>query len=93
MLQATNGYRQTERSFETLYARLEAGEVHHEIRACLSMIIDAIEQRNYQRANEIYLQLSIGNQAWPIGVTSIGIHDRSAREALAHHRNVKSQVR
>ena len=56
------------------------------------MILDAIEQRNYQRANEIYLQLSIGNQAWPIGVTSIGIHDRSAREALAHHRNVKSQV-
>jgi Prp18 domain len=31
-------------------------------------------------------------QAWPIGVTSIGIHDRSAREALSSHRNVQSQA-
>jgi Prp18 domain len=61
-LQANNAYQLTAHAFETMYARLEAGEVHHEIRACLQMIIDAIEQRNYQRANEIYLQLSVGNQ-------------------------------
>ena len=91
-LQATNGYRQTEKSFEVLYERLKAGEVHHEIRNCLVMIITAIEDRNYQRANEIYLQLSIGNQAWPIGVTSIGIHDRTAREKLSWYSNVKSQA-
>jgi pre-mRNA-splicing factor 18 len=92
MLQATNGFRQTERAFEALYARLKAQEVHREIRACLIMIIDAIEQRNYQHANEIYLQLSIGNQAWPIGVTSIGIHDRTAREKLSYYSNEKSQA-
>jgi pre-mRNA-splicing factor 18 len=56
------------------------------------MIIEEIKQRNYQHANEIYLQLSIGNQAWPIGVTSIGIHDRTAREKLSYYSNVKSQA-
>ena len=91
-MQATNGFRQTERSFEALYSRLEAQQVHPEIRSCLLMIIDALEQRNYQHANEIYLQLSIGNQAWPIGVTSIGIHDRTAREKLSYYSNEKSQA-
>jgi hypothetical protein len=91
-LQAINGYRQTERAFAVLFERLAAHEVHQEIRSCLVMIIEAIEQRNYQHANEIYLQLSIGNQAWPIGVTSIGIHDRTAREKLSYYSNVKSQA-
>ena len=28
-----------------------------------------------------------GNQAWPIGVTSIGIHERSSREKISHVMN------
>jgi Prp18 domain len=31
-------------------------------------------------------------QAWPIGVTSIGIHDRTAREKLSYYSNEKSQA-
>ncbi len=30
--------------------------------------------RSYQKANDAYLRLSIGNAAWPIGVTFVGIH-------------------
>lgn len=94
LVQATNGFRQAEKAFETLYARLCAPscEVHEEIVSCLVMILQALDDRHYQRANEIYLQLSIGNQTWPIGVTSIGIHDRTAREKLSFYANVKSQV-
>jgi pre-mRNA-splicing factor 18 len=91
-MQMTNGYRQTDKAFQTLYSRLRTGGVHSEIRSCLLMIIHAIEQRNYQRANEIYLQLSIGNQQWPIGVTSVGIHERKAREKLSFYANEKSQA-
>ena len=29
-------------------------------------------------ANETYLKLSIGNAAWPVGVRSVGIHQRAA---------------
>lgn len=91
-MQATNGFRQAEKAFETLYSRLCASEVHEEIVSCLVMILRALDDHHYQRANEIYLQLSIGNQTWPIGVTSIGIHDRTAREKLSYYSNVKSQV-
>ena len=91
-LQATNGLRQTEKAFEVLYSRLKAREVHNEITTCLTMIIQALVDRHYQRANEVYLQLSIGNQQWPIGVTSIGIHDRTAREKLSYYSNTKSQA-
>lgn len=31
--------------------------------------------------------LRAGNAPWPIGVTSIGIHDRSAREKISHTMN------
>jgi pre-mRNA-splicing factor 18 len=41
-----------------------------------------MQTRSYQRANDAYLTLSIGNAAWPIGVTSVGIHERSAREKI-----------
>ncbi|WFC97312.1 hypothetical protein MYAM1_000022 [Malassezia yamatoensis] len=39
-------------------------------------------QREYRMANDSYLQLSIGNAPWPIGVTAVGIHERSGQEKL-----------
>ena len=33
------------------------------------------------------LSMHVGNAPWPIGVTSIGIHDRSAREKIGHTMN------
>ena len=41
-----------------------------------------MQQREYLRANDAYLRLSIGNAPWPIGVTMVGIHERSAREKI-----------
>ncbi|EFN54692.1 hypothetical protein CHLNCDRAFT_15571, partial [Chlorella variabilis] len=29
-----------------------------------------------------YMGVSIGNAAWPIGVTQVGLHERSAREKI-----------
>jgi len=40
------------------------------------------QQKRYVDANDAYLRLSIGKAAWPIGVTMVGIHERSAREKL-----------
>lgn len=48
-----------------------------------------MRDRNYQHAYEIYLRLAIGNAPWPIGVTSVGIHERSAREKISHTRNIQ----
>lgn len=41
------------------------------------------EARDYKKADEAYYELAIGNQAWPMGVTMVGIHERSAREKIS----------
>jgi len=48
----------------------------------LAEIVYYMQIRSYQKANDSYLRMSIGNAAWPIGVTSVGIHERSAREKI-----------
>ncbi len=35
------------------------------------------------KAHDEYILLAIGKAPWPIGVTSVGIHDRSAREKIS----------
>lgn len=33
-------------------------------------------------ANDVYLRMSIGNAPWPIGVTNVSIHERSADDRI-----------
>lgn len=35
-------------------------------------IVHYMQKRQYQKANDTYLRLSIGNAPWPIGVTMVG---------------------
>lgn len=53
-------------------------------------IVKAAQEKRYVDANDLYLTLSIGKAAWPIGVTMVGIHERSAREKL--HETEKGHV-
>lgn len=48
----------------------------------LAEIVHFMQTRSYQKANDSYLRLSIGTAAWPIGVTSVGIHERSSQDKL-----------
>jgi len=38
----------------------------------ITEIVHYMQKRQYQRANDSYLRLSIGNAPWPIGVTMVG---------------------
>jgi hypothetical protein len=58
----------------------------------LWMMVRAMRDRNYMEANDVYLRLAIGNAPWPIGVTSVGIHERSAREKISHVMNTSGQA-
>ncbi|KAE8213797.1 hypothetical protein CF327_g2729 [Tilletia walkeri] len=53
-----------------------------DVLARLSEIVHFVQKREYRHANDSYLQLSIGNAPWPIGVTMVGIHERSGREKI-----------
>jgi len=38
----------------------------------IAEVVHYMQKREYQRANDAYLRLSIGNAPWPIGVTMVG---------------------
>ena len=46
-------------------------------------MVDACLRRDYVFAHEEYMRLAIGNAPWPIGVTSVGIHERVGRENIS----------
>ena len=48
----------------------------------LYVLVKYCTLKEYVRANDIYMALCIGNSPWPIGVTMVGIHERSARTKI-----------
>lgn len=53
-------------------------------------IVTFCRQGEFVLANDAYIKLAIGNAAWPIGVTMVGIHERSGREKI--HSNKQAHV-
>lgn len=56
----------------------------------LMEIVGFLQTKQYVKANDAYIRLSIGNAPWPIGVTMVCIHERSARERI--HSNQVAHV-
>ncbi|OHE93802.1 Prp18 domain-containing protein [Colletotrichum orchidophilum] len=65
-----------------LFRKFEKYDLDDDLLAPIIEIVKAAQERRYVDANDGYLRLSIGKAAWPIGVTMVGIHERSAREKL-----------
>ncbi|GLB40592.1 putative prp18 domain containing protein [Lyophyllum shimeji] len=66
-----------------LFRQLRSRSLPPDMLARIAEIVHHMQKRQYQRANDSYLRLSIGNAPWPIGVTMVGIHERSAREKIS----------
>jgi len=66
-----------------LFKTLRSRSLPADMLARMAEIVHHMQERQYQRANDSYLRLSIGNAPWPIGVTMVGIHERSAREKIS----------
>jgi len=90
--QAMHQFRATSKSFETLYERVESRTLQDDIKAALWLMVKAMKERNYLYASETYVRLAIGNAPWPIGVTSVGIHERSAREKISFAMNGQAHI-
>ena len=41
------------------------------------------QEGEFVQANDQYILVAIGTASWPIGVTNVGIHTRSSREAIS----------
>ncbi|KAK9677423.1 hypothetical protein RND81_11G142400 [Saponaria officinalis] len=53
-----------------------------DIKKSLMFIVNCCMERDYRTAVDHYIKMAIGNAPWPIGVTMVGIHERSAREKI-----------
>lgn len=53
-----------------------------DIRQALMIVVTRCLEKDYLSAMDQYIKLAIGNAPWPIGVTMVGIHERSAREKI-----------
>nr|POF23934.1 pre-mrna-splicing factor 18 [Quercus suber] len=80
--QALNSHLSALENLRPLFQKLETSSLPDTLLAPILEIVDLAQKTRYVDANDAYLRLSIGKAAWPIGVTMVGIHERSAREKL-----------
>ena len=52
------------------------------IMGSLMKIVNFCKEGEFVKANDVYMDVAIGRAAWPIGVTMVGIHQRSGRERI-----------
>lgn len=78
-------YTQTQAYLKPVFKLLRSHRLSLEILRLLKLIVKDMIDKNYVRANEHYLQITIGNAAWPIGVTMVGIHARTGREKISQN--------
>ncbi|CAH0486759.1 unnamed protein product [Peronospora farinosa] len=79
-----------------LFKLCKQRQVPSDILPKLVDIVKFCRQGEFVMANDAYIKLAIGNAAWPIGVTMVGIHERTGREKInsnkqAHVMNNESQ--
>ncbi|KAK9478653.1 Prp18 domain-containing protein [Lipomyces japonicus] len=85
--QAFTVLNQTKSYLTPLLSELRKQSLNDQIFPSLSTLIMYLQSRQYRQANDTYIKLSVGNAAWPIGVTAVGIHERSSRERITGHDN------
>eukprot|EP01006_Ploeotia_vitrea_P024598 TRINITY_DN57428_c0_g1_i1.p1 TRINITY_DN57428_c0_g1~~TRINITY_DN57428_c0_g1_i1.p1 ORF type:complete len:364 (-),score=48.64 TRINITY_DN57428_c0_g1_i1:116-1171(-) len=80
--QDTAFFKQTENYVAPLIKALMKKTLSPAIMEPMLNIVEAMEDREYVKASDWYIRLAIGNAPWPMGVTMVGIHERSGRERI-----------
>jgi pre-mRNA-splicing factor 18 len=89
--QAMSSYLSARDNLRPLFKHLESASLPATLLVPIHEIVLLAQKKRYVDANDAYLRLSIGKAAWPIGVTMVGIHERSAREKL-HDGNNQAHI-
>ena len=74
--------KQTRSYLKPLFLLLRAQQLDSDILFHLLAITQHCMAGRYKAAEEVYLRLAIGTAPWPMGVTMVGIHERSGREKI-----------
>jgi hypothetical protein len=76
-------WKETKLCLKPLRKQLRFGLLDVSIAKKLSNMTKFCDTRNYIGADSEYMKLAIGNKAWPLGVTSVGIHERKAHDRIS----------
>ena len=74
--------KQCRESVSYLFDLLRQRTVPEDVVDHLDKIVEFMKKREYVLATDEYLKIAIGNAAWPMGVTMVGIHERAGRERI-----------
>ena len=75
-------YAMCKKNIRSLLKQLKNNKVSNEILDSLYIIVQYCLMKEYMKADDKYLALGIGNSPWPMGVTMVGIHERSGRSRI-----------
>lgn len=75
-------FKQCARYLNPLFKFCRKKVLPDDIRQALLVVVECCMKRDYLAAMDHYIKMAIGNAPWPIGVTMVGIHERSAREKI-----------
>ncbi|KAK8635896.1 hypothetical protein V6N13_004609 [Hibiscus sabdariffa] len=75
-------FKQCARYLNPLFKFCRKKVLPNDIRQALLVVVECCMKRDYLAAMDHYIKMAIGNAPWPIGVTMVGIHERSAREKI-----------
>ncbi|KAF9153588.1 mRNA splicing protein prp18 [Mortierella sp. AD011] len=79
---ATATRAQSAEYLKPFFKQLRRKSLEPDVLMRITEIAELMIKREHMAANDAYLKLSIGNAPWPIGVTMVGIHERSGREKI-----------
>ncbi|SBT33585.1 pre-mRNA splicing factor protein [Plasmodium ovale wallikeri] len=75
-------YLQTHKDLKPLEKKLKQRSLEQDILDKIYNIVSCCQKRNFKSAHDAYMLLAIGNAAWPMGVTMVGIHERAGRSKI-----------
>eukprot|EP00946_MAST-07B_sp_MAST-7B-sp1_P005414 g5414.t1 len=75
-------FKQCKDNIRPMFKLSRQGKLKEDLRMAIRLIAHYIHVGEYVKAHDQYILLAIGNAAWPIGVTMVGIHARGGRERI-----------
>ena len=74
--------KQTRRDIKPLFKQLKNRTVPRDVLDKSVKMAIYTSKREYVEAKRIFFEMAIGNAPWPMGVTMVGIHERSGRSKI-----------
>ena len=76
-------YQQCSQNVKPLLNLLQEKKLNQVILDKLFTVMVFAENKDLLNANDRYIDLSIGNAAWPMGLTMVGIHQRTGKSSIS----------